>query len=189
MQLVERKDELAREVSRLEERKMSLLHDEQKQQQLELKQEKEHKRELAKETKRDRQLEKSIARRNDLAEISGVWNAIFGRDLEGRGFLERFGAFGFKYLLTYACTFFSITFLAGGFIYDHPKEQLILLGLDISSHLLAFYFGSRGWRGYTKLAYHHQRLWGIGATFFVVFTIASVFVDTSFVKWLFIRPE
>ncbi len=51
--------------------------------------------------------------------------------------------------------------LAGGFIFDYPKEKSLLLGLDIFCHLIAVYFGSRGWRGYTKQERRHQRFRGI----------------------------
>lgn len=172
-----------------QERKIALLHDEQKKLQLELQQEKQQKRELAKEAKKARQIEKPRARQDDLAEISSAWNTIFGRDHHGRGFLERLGAFAFKYVLTYACTWWPLMFLAGSVIFDHPKENLILLGISIFAHLLAFYFGSRGWLGYTQLARRHQRFWGVCAAMFIVFTIVSIFIDTSFVKWLFLRPE
>jgi len=53
----------------------------------------------------------------------------------------------------------------------------------------ANHYGIEKVLGYTQLARRHQRFWGVCAAMFIVVTIVSIFIDTSFVKWLFLRPE
>ena len=189
-QLTQQEREL--EIAAAEERKLQEMRDyialaeEGQRKKLELKESTKEERRLARIEFRELRLQD---RQRNIDEMHHTIDTIFGCDQGSRGFIARLGAFSFRYAVIYGITVFVSLFLIGFFFGGHPREDFLYSAANTLTHLPAIYFGIRAWRGHTNLAYHHQRFWGIGAAIFLTFTIGSIFVDTSFVKWLFLRSE
>ena len=166
-QLVDKRDSLEKEVEQLEQRKNELqkaelleLKQREKDERLALTEEKKHKRALAKKERKE-------ARSDDLREISTLWNNIFGVGYDGRGFIERFGAFAFRYFMTTGICVGLHFFVIPVLLPEHLlNDSYILIG-KILTIIIAFCSGVRGWLGYTKLFHRHQRIWGILALIFL----------------------